>query len=206
MQPAPHCHPCLPCNPRLPVSYQPPGAGADPTFEADLALARLLVLVLSQGGAGRHRSLVQPGLAYLLSLWQRAGAPQAAAADADPSHVRAVALASMLSLLRYKWQALMGAARPAAAAAAAGVAGGSAAAAHPLAASLQAAAAAAQQQQQGQQGQGQQAQRQQGGGAALVEQVLALLLAFLGGGLSAVLAAADVRLVLEELYELQVGG
>ena len=45
-------------------------------------------------------------------------------------------------------------------------------------------------------------------GPAAIQQVVSLLGEYLAGaaGSQAVLAAADVRLVLEELYELQVGG
>lgn len=159
-------------------------------------MARLLTLVLSQGGAQKHRSLLQPALHYLLAVWHRASSPQAAAAtDADLSHARAVVLAALLCVLRYKWQAIMGGgAKPVAGDAGAPASAG----AHPLAASLQQHAAA--------NGQQQHEGAAEGPGAALAAQALQLLLQFFtaAGSLQVVLAAGDVRLVLEELYELQV--
>lgn len=168
-------------------------------------MTRLLSLVLSQGGAHKHRSLLQPALRHMAGVYERASSPQAAATavDADLAHVRAAALAALLSALRYKWQALAGAgAKPAmdADAAAAAAASGAAAsgAAHLLAASLQQHAAAA--------SAGGQQQAGWGEGAAAITQVLHLLVQFFGAAaaMQPVLAAADVRLVLEELYELQV--
>lgn len=165
-------------------------------------MTRLLTVVLSQGGAHKHRSLLQPALQYMAGVYERAASPQAAAAavDADLAHVRAAALAGLLSVLRFKWQALVGTgAKPAVAADAAAAGPAAGGAAHPLAASLQQHALAA-----GAAGQ-QQAAAGEGPGAAAVTQVLQLLLQFFGAAaaMQPVLAASDVRLVLEELYELQ---
>ena len=180
-------------------------AGGDSTFESDLLMVRLLSLVLSQGGAQRHRGLLLPALQYTAGVYERASAPGAAAAavDADLAHVRAAALAGLLSALRYKWQALVGpGAQPVMAPDAERPGGAAGGAAHPLAASLQqhAAAAAA--------GGAQAAVAGEGLGAAAVTRVLHLLVQFFGAAaaVQSVLAAADVRLVLEELYELQVCG
>jgi hypothetical protein len=157
----------------------------------------VLATILSQGGTQKHQSLLMPALQYCLGVWERTAAPQAAAStDADLLHVRAVTLATLLSLLRYRWRSLAGGggAKPAAG-------GDAAAGAHLLAAAAAAAAAGGQQQQQGQQGLG------DGPGAAIIGRVLQLLHAHIAaaGGMEAVLAAADVRLLLEELYELQAG-
>ena len=153
----------------------------------------LLATILSQGGTQKHQSLLMPALQYCLGVWERTAAPQAAAStDADLLHVRAVALATQLSLLRYRWRSLAGGggAKPAAG-------GDAAAGAHSLAAAAAAAAAGGQQQQ----GLG------DGPGAAIINRVLQLLHTHFAaaGGMEAVLAAADVRLLLEELYELQAG-
>ncbi|PRW61041.1 Tubulin-folding cofactor B [Chlorella sorokiniana] len=178
-------------------------AGGDPTFESDLLMTRLLTLVLSQGSAHKHRTLLQPALQYMAGVYARASSPQAAAAavDADLAHVRAASLAGLLSALRFKWQALAGSSvKPAMAADAAAAAGAAGGAAHPLAASLQQHAAAG-----GASGQ-QQAAAGEGPGAAAITQVLQLLVQFFtsAAAMQPLLAAADVRLVLEELYELQV--
>jgi hypothetical protein len=156
----------------------------------------LLATIISQGGTQKHQSLLMPALQYCLGVWERSAAPQAAAStDADLLHVRAVMLATLLSLLRYRWRSLVGSAKPAAG-------GDAAAGAHSLAAAAAAAAAGAQlQQEPGQQGLG------DGHVAAVIGRVLQLLHGHFAaaGGMEAVLAAADVRLVLEELYELQAG-
>ncbi len=152
-------------------------------------MLQLVVSLLSQGGTPRHAQLLLPALSYCLSVWERASAPHAAAAtDADVQHVRAAALAALLSLLRFRWKALMGGGG--------GGGGGSVSPATSLAQQAAAAAAAV-----GQAGQ------PDSEGSFFVTRVLQLLLEFFGGAasLAVVLPAADVRLVLEELFELQVG-
>lgn len=169
-------------------------AGGDPTFESDLLVVSMLTLVLSQGGSQKHRALALPALDYMVSLWERASSPQAAAADVDTAHVRAMALAGALQVLRYKWQALMGGGTKPAAPLTPSDRKRASSGTHATVAEAAAAAAAGSQPAEG-----------EGPGAAAVAQVLQLLLHFFGaaGSLQAVLAAADVRAVLEELYELQ---
>ena len=133
----------------------------------------------------RHAALTLPAAQYCLGVWERASAPgAAAAAEADVQHVRAEVLAALLSLLQYRWRTLMGSSKPTG-----GASGGTV---QQQVASAAAAAAAG--------GGG------GGGGAALVARVLQLLLEFFGAAASGAVVrpAADVRLVLEELFELQV--
>ena len=167
-------------------------------------MMRLVASVLSQGGSHRHGTLVVPALQYCLGVWDRTASPQAAVADADLPHVRAEALAALLALLRYRWRALAGGgAKPAA------EGPGPGAAAHPLAAGLHAhaaaaaAAAAAAQQAAAVSEPGGAAE---GGGTAVIRRVLELLVGYFdaAAALHVVLAVADVRLVLEELFELHV--
>lgn len=148
---------------------------------------QLVVSLLSQGGSHKHAQLLLPAVHYCLLVWDRASAPHAAAStDADVQHVRAAALAALLSLLRYRWKVVLGSSAAAATAPVGSIAQQAAATA---------AAAGAHGAQAG------------GEGTAIVARVLHLLLEFFGvaASLAAVLPAADVRLVLEELFELQVG-
>eukprot|EP00887_Chlorella_sp_A99_P000228 scaffold13.g228.t1 len=181
------------------TSHFSPTTGGDPTLETDLLLIRLLCSALS-GAASRHHELLLPALRLCAATFERASGPQArAAADADPHHVRAAALAAMLSLLRYRWRALAGGgARPAAAAHDGGGGGAGGAGAHPLAASVREAAAAS--------GSAQSAEGGSAEGAAAIAHVLQLLVEYFESAatLQVVLRAEDVRLVLEELYDLQV--
>lgn len=151
-------------------------------------MLQLVVSLLSQGGAHKHAQLLLPAVHYCLAVWERASAPHATGAtNADVQHVRAAALSALLSLLRYRWKALIGSSNSG---------GGSAPPAGSLAQQAAAAAAA-----------GGQAGEAGSEGAAIIARALQLLLEFFGAAasLAVVLPAADVRLVLEELFELQVG-
>ena len=153
---------------------------------------RLLASVLAQG-SNRHASLLMPALRFCMGVWARAGTPQA---EANTPHIRAAVLATLLSLLRHKWRTLV----PGAVRASEGARQALSAGAHPLAASLQQAAAGAG----GGNTQGAEAGTS-GEGEAAVGQTLQLLVEWFAaaGSQQVVVAAADVRYVLEELYELQ---
>jgi hypothetical protein len=154
---------------------------------------------MAQGGSQKHAPLLLSALRFALGVWERAGTPAAAAGGADPPHVRAVALATLLTLLRHRWRALAGGGPRAGGDGGGGVK--ASAGAHPLAQSLAAAAAAAAQQNQAPPPPAREE------GQAVVRRVLQLLVGFFEAAAAqqVVLAAADVRLVLEELFELQVG-
>ncbi len=192
---APHVHESLQLQAPPPSPPSSPPSGTDPSLASELSLLRLILSATTHGGATATR-LSNPALAYCISVLDRCSGPQSAVADVP--HVQAETLAAAICVLRHHWKAFA-AANPSGlqqqqgASGSRGPGGGVPIA---LLASQAARSASA-------------AGSERGAATAspavvAVSERLASFLEGMGPGCGVVLAAADVRLLLQELYDLHV--
>jgi hypothetical protein len=167
------------------------GGGAAAAAEVQQQVMVLCASVLTQGGSKRNPQLLKPTLDLCLAVWDSAGRLEAGNGnEGDPWQLRAKALVTMLVLVRARWRQLTGGtALPSAG----GQESALASSANPIAAGVQQAAQLA-------------AAAGPPVASGAVATVVHLLLEFFSAAASShvVLAAPDVRAVLEELYEVQV--